>query len=60
MSSEFVLTQTLFEVDFKRKDDINLILKRFERPLFWSISPVSTFTAFEASQLTVLFPIVAT
>ncbi|KIK70018.1 hypothetical protein GYMLUDRAFT_187563 [Collybiopsis luxurians FD-317 M1] len=56
MSSEFVLTQTLFEVDFKRKDDINLILKRFERPLFWSISPWQRELPFPLPEAPLVFP----
>ncbi|KAJ3715625.1 fungal-specific transcription factor domain-containing protein [Lentinula guzmanii] len=38
MSSNFVLAQTLLEVDFKHSLDIGLLLKRFERPLFWTIN----------------------
>lgn len=47
MSSNFVLAQTLLEVDLQHGLDIGLLLKRFERPLFWTINPVSVSTSFD-------------
>ena len=61
MSSEYVLTQTLFEIDFEHKDDIGLLLKRFERQLFWAINPVSNLDRHsKKSLLTDFCPTVAT
>ncbi|KAF5380801.1 hypothetical protein D9757_007124 [Collybiopsis confluens] len=56
MSSEYVLTQTLFEVDFEHKDDIGPLLKRFERPLFWAINPWQRELPFPMPQPPLVFP----
>ncbi|KAF9069865.1 fungal-specific transcription factor domain-containing protein [Rhodocollybia butyracea] len=56
MSSNFVLAQTIFEVDFEHNIDIHLVLKRFERPLFWTINHWQSDTPFPIPDKPLVFP----
>ncbi|KAJ3762912.1 fungal-specific transcription factor domain-containing protein [Lentinula raphanica] len=56
MSSNFVLAQTLLEVDFQHDLDIGLLLKRFERPLFWTINPWQREVPFMTPDTPLVFP----
>ncbi|KAJ3788862.1 fungal-specific transcription factor domain-containing protein [Lentinula aff. detonsa] len=56
MSSNFVLAQTLLEVDFKHSLDIGLLLKRFERPLFWTINSWQREIPFMTPDTPLVFP----
>ncbi|KAJ3990246.1 fungal-specific transcription factor domain-containing protein [Lentinula detonsa] len=56
MSSNFVLAQTLLEVDFKHGLDIGLLLKRFERPLFWTINSWQREIPFMTPDTPLVFP----
>ncbi|KAJ3931702.1 MAG: fungal-specific transcription factor domain-containing protein [Lentinula lateritia] len=56
MSSNFVLAQTLLEVDLQHGLDIGLLLKRFERPLFWTINPWQREVPFMTPDTPLVFP----
>ncbi|KAJ4472244.1 fungal-specific transcription factor domain-containing protein [Lentinula aciculospora] len=56
MSSNFVLAQTLLEVDFQHSLDIGLLLKRFERSLFWTINPWQREVPFTTPDTPLVFP----
>jgi hypothetical protein len=55
-SSNFVLAQTILELDFKHNDDLHLLLKRFERPLFWIIYPWQREISVIAHKPPLVFP----